>query len=137
MSEKINGPIRIPIAKHIKKWSKSIEASRCPLFGIFCIVVLVLLRTMTARLCRRFGEELFGSDPECVKGGSWESVVRMQRWFPNCWRSRAVIGKNRPKGRFFPTDGTICSWGLRVAFLSNPDAVVAGCEPCCPHQNPN
>ncbi len=23
-------------------------------------------------------------------------------------------------------DGTICSWGLRVAFLSNPDAVVAG-----------
>ena len=24
------------------------------------------------------------------------------------------------------TDGTIYSWGLRVAFLSNPDAVVAG-----------
>ena len=35
------------------------------------------------------------------------------------------------------TDGTICSWGLRVAFLSNPDAVVAGCELCCPHRNPN
>ena len=35
------------------------------------------------------------------------------------------------------TDGTICSWGLRVAFLSNPTAVVAGCELCCPHRNPN
>ena len=35
------------------------------------------------------------------------------------------------------TDGTICSWGLRVAFLSNPDAAVAGCELCCPHRNPN
>ena len=58
---------------------------------------------MTARLCRRFGEELFSSAPECVKGGSWENIVRMQRWFPDCRRSRAVIGKNRPKGRFFPT----------------------------------
>jgi len=35
------------------------------------------------------------------------------------------------------TDGTICSWGLRVAFLSNPKAVVAGCELCCPRRNPN
>ena len=35
------------------------------------------------------------------------------------------------------TDGTICSWGLRVAFLSNPDAVVAGCGHSCPHRNPN
>jgi hypothetical protein len=35
------------------------------------------------------------------------------------------------------TDGTICSWGLRVAFLSNPYAVVAGCELCCPHRSPN
>ena len=35
------------------------------------------------------------------------------------------------------TDGTICSWGLRVAFLSNPEAAVAGCGLCCPHRNPN
>ncbi len=35
------------------------------------------------------------------------------------------------------TDGTICSWGLRAAFLSNPDAVVAGCGLGCPHRNPN
>jgi len=38
---------------------------------------------------------------------------------------------------FLVTDGTICSWGLRAAFLSNPDAVVAGCELSCPHRNPN
>ena len=35
------------------------------------------------------------------------------------------------------TDGTICSWGLRVAFLSNPTEFVAGCGLCCPHRNPN
>src|SRR5690606_30032401 len=58
---------------------------------------------MTARLCRRFGEEPKGSGPEWIKAGSWESVVRMQRWFPDWRRSRAVIGKNRPKGRCFPT----------------------------------
>lgn len=50
-----------------------------------------------------FREEPFGSAAECVKAGSWENVVRMQRWFPDWRRSRAVIGKNRPKGRFFPT----------------------------------
>src|SRR5690606_33487608 len=46
---------------------------------------------MTARLCRRFGEEPKCSAPECVKGGSGENVVRMQRWFPDWRRSRAVI----------------------------------------------
>jgi hypothetical protein len=35
------------------------------------------------------------------------------------------------------TDGTIYSWGLRVAFLSNPNAAVAGCEVSCKHGNPN
>ncbi len=39
---------------------------------------------MTAQLCRRFGLEPKCSAPECVKGGTWENVVRMQRWFPNC-----------------------------------------------------
>ncbi len=35
------------------------------------------------------------------------------------------------------TDGTICSWGLRVAFLSNPETAFAGCGHSCPHRNPN
>jgi len=35
------------------------------------------------------------------------------------------------------TDGTIYSWGLRVAFLSSHAAVVAGCAVDCPHGNPN
>ena len=32
---------------------------------------------------------------------------------------------------------TICSWGLRGAFLSSRTAVVTGCELCCPHRNPS
>ncbi len=39
--------------------------------------------------------------------------------------------------RLLVTDGTKCSCRLRVAFLSNPDAVVAGCELSCLHRNPN
>ena len=35
------------------------------------------------------------------------------------------------------TDGTIYSWGLRVAFLSSRTAAFAGCGLCCPHGNPN
>ena len=35
------------------------------------------------------------------------------------------------------TDGTKCSWVLRVAFLENPNAAVAGCGLCRPHRNPN
>ena len=35
------------------------------------------------------------------------------------------------------TDGTIYSWGLRVAFLSSRTAAVAGCADVCPHGNPN
>src|SRR5690606_21388244 len=33
-----------------------------------------------------------GSAPECVKGGSWESVVRMQRLFPD-WRRVLILLK--------------------------------------------
>jgi len=43
------------------------------------------------RLFRRFGEETKDSAPECVKGGSWENVVRMQRWFPDCRRALILL----------------------------------------------
>jgi hypothetical protein len=39
--------------------------------------------------------------------------------------------------KWHTTSETICSWGLRVAYLSNPDAAFTGCELSCPHRNPN
>ncbi|MBC7494710.1 MAG: hypothetical protein H7221_06855 [Flavobacterium sp.] len=47
------------------------------------------------------------------------------------------VGKNRPKGRFFPTDGAKFSCRLRAFSLSNPTAVIAGCKVSCSNGNGN
>ena len=58
---------------------------------------------------------VFHSSSECVKGDCWENVVRKQRWFPDCRRSRAVRWENCPEGRFFPTSRYYSGFGIKLS----------------------
>ena len=60
---------------------------------------------------------VFNCSSECVKGEYWENVVRKQRWFPDCRRSRAVIGKNCPEDRFFSTFPRYTRFGTKLTLI--------------------